>query len=256
MFEIKKIRRLGMLHVAVALLCLPVTARGQKQVTHDDLRTLAREAIAKKEVIVDPPQLTPKAGILSDNLGGAWYVIDPESQEYDLLTEVVLKEQLGVEVIRIDQRAPDRQTFWKPYLQQVEALIAQQLAIVQHRSLSTDAQFERVMNLREKVRGVYLRALAALAQQLGVRLETSRPFRHPRTVEFQTNPGNARIYVSHLVESRLAALQGRRPKWRAVPNPQHVQLEGKYHYLIQWPQRTTAGQRPVNIDRDGAFLLE
>ena len=247
--------------VFVGMLCCVVgpslNAYGQRQIKYKDLQTLAREALAKKEVAVDPPDFELRDGVLPDNLGYASFVIDPSQQDFNLLTDVILREQLGVEIIRLHQNKPNQKAFWQNYLARVEAVIAKQLSLSQDATLSEDEQFEKVIRLRDsEIETIYLQARSDLATHLGARLEQSNALRSPKTVTFVTNPGGARIFVTHAIEERIAALQGRRPNWRVVPNPQRVQLEGKYRYLIQWPDRTAVGQSYLQIDRDGRYLLE
>jgi len=250
-----------MLHTTVAigfLVWVPDLALAQQELKQTDLRKLAQEAIEYKEVAVEPPALVPEDGVLKRNLGSVSFVIDPQSEEFDLLLEVVFKEQLEVEVLRKYETTEEREKFWTPYLERIEKVIAQQLAVVQNPRISEDDRFEQILQLRdERIMAIYAEALTDLAKRLGVELERGRAaFRVPRTVRLFTEPAGARIFVVHAVETRIAALQQRKAKWRFIQNPNEVQLEGKYHYLIQWPDRTKKGKDTINIDHDGKFLLE
>jgi hypothetical protein len=249
------------LHAAV-ILSLSVWglegALAQKELKQTDLSKLAQEAIKNKEVAIEPPALGPEGGFLKRDLGNVSFVIDPQSEDFDLLLEVVLKEQLEVEVLRQYETRPERKEFWKPYLARVEEVIAAQLQVLQNPRISEDARFAQILQMRdERIMDIYIEALTDLAKRLGVALEGERAaFRVPRTVRFLTNPGGARVFVVHAVEARIAALRQTRISWRLVHNPNEVQLEGKYHYLIQWPNRTKRGESMVHIDHDGQFLLE
>lgn len=253
----QSLRRASIFTAVLSLLgCFSAAANAQRQLQYKDLQTLAREAIDKQEVAIDPPDFEPRNGVLPDNLGYASFVIDPSQQDFDLLTDVILREQFGVEAIRKHQSKPDQKAFWQTYLARVETVIARQLAAFQDGTLSEDERFAKVLGMKEEIQSIYLQARSDLATRLGVRLEQARAVRSPRTVEFVTNPGGARIFVTHAIEERIAKLQGRRPNWRVIPNPQKVQLEGKYRYLIQWPDRTAVGASYLQVDHDGRYLLQ
>jgi len=226
-----------------------------KEISYEEFRELAMQVIENNEVTIERPNIRVEDGALAYDLGGGEFVMEPEPETFDLVAET-LRAQMQVELIREYAAKAEEEEIWEPVLKQVETMIATQLEIAQDTGLSEEDRFSAVMKNKQEIRKVYDHAMGQRARDLDVFLQRSRPFRPPHTVQLVTNPEAGRIYLIHAVERRLADVQGRKPKWRPVPDPEKVQLEGKYHYLVQWADETVVGEEPVLIDRDGEFVLQ
>jgi hypothetical protein len=238
--------------VAVLLGLSPSTLCGQLK--HGDLQKIAREALRSKEVLVEEPSFSVRGGQLFYELGRGRAVLDPSFEHYSPMNAAI-DAQLQVEILR-QSRSNDRQKkYWEPILARVEKIIADKLPGLQDDKLSEREHNDLAAALSRQVEEVYEEAMAAYAREQGLEVGIAARYAPPHTVKLVTSPPGGRIFLSHAIQVRVAQLQGKEPDWRLIDNPNSLELEGKYFYLVQWGSKTVQGKQPIQVDRSGTFVL-
>jgi hypothetical protein len=151
-------------------------------------------------------------------------------------------DQLQVEIIRLTRNEPRQRAFWEPYLQRVEAVIAQELALPDLKPLDP-----RARELRTQIDAIYDEALRANAAAIGKTYKPmpAMPSAGIYQVVFKSDSGQKSIYaMPYLTYLLRQADTQKRPvkliEYTSYPTNQEIRLSGKYVY-------TLAGQ-PANVD--------
>jgi hypothetical protein len=224
------------------------------QLKFADLQKIAGDAVRNQEVSIDPPQFQVEDGMFFYELGGAKTVLDLEYGRRDPL-DVAIQAQLRVEVIRTTRATNRKREYWEPILAAVEKVIQQHLAGLQDANKSERERNDLAANLSDQTEDVYKKAMEEYAKKAGLKMGIRARYSPPHTVKLVTSPPGGRIFLTHAIHMRISQGQGKDPDWRLVEDPTSVELEGKYFYLVQWGSKTVKSDRPIQIDRNGTFVL-
>jgi hypothetical protein len=120
----------------LAVLCctVPGPPPARAQLTHAQLRQIARDAMTDKLVWITNPVIRYDEDAVRFDLGS---VEIPEDLREELRPlRFPLRAQFRVEMIRKCQSKPEQQRAWQPYLERVERVIDKELALIDRHGLA------------------------------------------------------------------------------------------------------------------------
>lgn len=226
--------------------------------TQPQLARLARDAINSGEVMIAEPTIRVRQGLLEWYLGGATCVltVDFEAEESEMrrMQQVPLSLQMQVEVVRKFRDRPYLE-FLISALGTVEAQIAEQLRIIQTSGLDYEAKMNKLDAISERVFAIYTATMDREARRRGLKGQALSAAPGPGLVELITEPPGGQIFLMHVVEQRLAEMEGRKATWDHVSDPSQVTAEGTYWYAIRRGGRTTVGRAPIRLKPEQTYTL-
>jgi hypothetical protein len=220
----------GELNVKRAVVHLPGMAV-RAALTQPALRRAAALALRSGAVDYRPPEVRIDGDTVFSSIG---------YPKPDYEVDQPILDQLQVEIIRLTRNRANQRTFWEPYLQRVEAVIAGELA-----TPNLEPGDPRAEEFRKRIDAIYDEALRANAAMLGKVYQPVPPVaeRGIFTVVLKSTTGQKSIYAMPYLNYLLRREDAqRRPiqliEYSSFPTNQPLVLSGKYIY-------TTPGQPSV-----------
>jgi hypothetical protein len=203
-------------------------------------------------------------------------------------TSPAVDQQYRVEILRLGLPGPEDRQFWEPYLQRVEAVIAEELNYINENDAPDDL---KVRGFGDRIDAIYDEALKAKAAAAGKTLEPLSPplfetYAHPpeRIVQRQkpVRRGGPQTFEGGFYKATLVTLatapggtvllmqrtkylirlldQQKRPitdsEFHSFSPGQPINLSGDYVYKVVYPNGAASTLKTLRIDREGRYTLQ
>jgi hypothetical protein len=249
------------------------------RIAQPDICRAAEGELRKKSIKYQPAEFTVEGNVLRYCLGCADLTPD---------TSPAVDQQYRVEILRLGLARPEDRQFWEPYLQRVEAVIAEELAYINDNDAPDDL---KVQDFGSRINTIYDEALKAKAAATGKTLEPLSPplfdtYAHPpeRIVQRQkpVRRGGPQTFEGGFYKATLVTLtttpggtvllmqrtkylirlldQQKRPitdsEFHSFSPNQPINLSGDYVYKVVYPNGAASTLKTLRIDREGRYTLQ
>jgi hypothetical protein len=236
------------LFAALAFLLFATRAHGQL-----DRRSLAeevRKGIDDHSIHIDPPKMDydESRKTLTYNLGGRRRGLTEGRTALQFPTDL----QISIELIR--KYRANQLAFWQPYLQKVEAIVAEDLGLVARFQGTQEQLLGKLAENDQKALDIFMDAVHTSAKNKGMTASALAQGAGVWTVSLKPQPQNAKIYYLNRFDYSIALKAGKEKKitsWNQAANASIGLANGNYYFYAVWPdgKSTITATVPITSDQ-------
>ncbi len=237
------------LFTMVFILLCSEQAFADRQLTYEDVKKLATEAVENRDFEFTVPRIE-----FDQTKGTVWFEWGNLLLPYKRPIEYVVTIQAELEVFRQGYGDSIDENLFEPVVARTEDVIKNQMIRIAYDSRITEAErMAKLKNLKNKEGEQYEQTLDQWAMKNGYRQLPAQDLKTAWTVTLRSDPPKAQIKVMHIVRYRAALLEkvDPIPMMAIYPDGAEFRWSGIHVIAASWPDGQSCKPEQRRIENSG-----